>query len=252
MGHERLGMLPKTTKWRVIVSKVAACESESITASNIAEQTLTALGARYSDLANDPSVRTAFSFLVEIAQSAASVETTTSIANKSPLELVSELARRMRATTNGSLETRELVQRAAADAIVAWRRENSAEQPDLFLDLAPQSRWSELGSGAGFCEMSRLYFAKLTERYLNYFLDREASAVITDLGARERFKNRLSDHVSEVSRHSFESAKITQSYAAGWFNKNAIGASPSNTQTKKFLAYAFEKLREEFRREGKQ
>ena len=145
-----------------------------------------------------------------------------------------------------------LAQRAAADAIVTWRRENYAEQPDLFLDSAPRSRWNGLGSGAGFCEMSRLYFAKLTERYLNYFLEREASAVIADLGARERFKNRLSAHVSEVSRHSFESAKITQSYAAGWFNKNALGTSPSNTQTKKFLAYAFEKLREEFRREGKQ
>lgn len=252
MGHERLGMLPKTKKWRVIVSEVAAYESGSIAASSIAEQTLTALGSRYRDLANDPSVRATFSFLVEIAQSAASLETTTSIADKSPLDLVSELARRMRATTSGSLETRELAQRAAADAIVTWRRENYAEQPDLFLDSAPRSRWNGLGSGAGFCEMSRLYFAKLTERYLNYFLEREASAVIADLGARERFKNRLSAHVSEVSRHSFESAKITQSYAAGWFNKNALGTSPSNTQTKKFLAYAFEKLREEFRREGKQ
>lgn len=252
MGHERLGMLPKTRRWRVIVSEVAAYESESIAASNIAEQTLTALESRYCGLANDPSVRTAFSFLVEIAQSAASVETTTSIANKSPLELVSELARRTRATTNGSLETRELVQRAAADAIVTWHRDNSADQSDLFSDSAPRSRWNGLGSGAGFCEISRLYFAKLTERYLNYFLEREASSVIADLGARERFKNRLSDHVSEVSRHSFESAKITQSYAAGWFNKHALVASPTDAQTKKFLAYAFEKLREEFRREGKQ
>ena len=108
MGHERLGMLPKTKKWRVIVSEVAAYESGSIAASSIAEQTLTALGSRYRDLANDPSVRATFSFLVEIAQSAASLETTTSIADKSPLDLVSELARRMRATTSGSLETREL------------------------------------------------------------------------------------------------------------------------------------------------
>jgi len=252
MGHERLGMLPKTKKWRVIVSEIGAYEAGSITASNIAEQTLTALGSRYCELANDPNVRTAFSFLVEIAQSAASADATTSVANKSPLELVSELARRMRATTKGSLETRELVQRATADALVAWHRENSAEQSDLFSASAPRSRWNELGSGAGFCDMSRLYFAKLTERYLNYFLEREASAVITDFGTRERFKSRLGEHVSEVSRHSFESAKITQSYAAGWFNKNALGASPSDMQTKKFLAYAFAKLREEFRREGKQ
>ncbi len=249
MGHERLGMLPKSKKWRAIVSEVATLESGSSTASDIAEQTLAALGSRYRDLANDTSVRAAFSFLVELARSAGSPGLSASVTDKSPLELVSELARRMRAT-NGSLETRELVQRAAADAIATWHRENSAGQADLFSDSAPRSRWNELGSGAGFCEISRLYFAKLTERYLNYFLEREASAVIPDLSARESFQKRLHDHVSEVSRHSFESAKITQSYAAGWFNKNALKAMPSDAQTKRFLAYAFEKLREEFRREG--
>lgn len=249
MGHERLGLLPKSKKWRAIVSELATFESGSIAEFDIAEQTLAALGPLYRDLANDASVRVAFSFLVELARSTRFPEVSVSVADKSPLGLASELARRM-AATSGSLETRELVKRAAADAIATWHRENSAEQSDLFSESAPQSRWTELGSGAGFCEISRLYFAKLTERYLNYFLEREASAVIPDLGARERFQKRLYDHVSDVSRHSFESAKITQSYAAGWFNKNALKTLPSDAQTKRFLAYAFEKLREEFRREG--
>lgn len=146
------------------------------------------------------------------------------------------------------METRELALRAATDAIGTWHRENTA-QTELFGDSA-STAWQGLGNGAGFCELSRLYFAKLTERYLNYFLEREASAVLPNLSARERFKHRLGEHVAEVSRHSFESAKITQSYAAGWFNKHARDVEPREAEISAFLSYAFFKLREDFRREG--
>jgi hypothetical protein len=249
MGHERLGILPKTQKWRVIVSEVASVETGGVNVSAIADQTLAAIGSKYSDLGSDESVRAAFSFLVDIARSASSPETAPAISDKTPLALVLELSKRIH-MTGDSLEARELVIRAAADALSTWHRDNSTGQSSLFGDTAQQSGWNGLGNGAGFCEISRLYFSKLTERYLNYFLEREASAVISDLGARERFKSRLSEHVSDVSRHSFESAKITQSFAAGWFNKHAIAKTPSEAQVKKFLAYAFQKMREEFRREG--
>jgi hypothetical protein len=248
MGHERLGILPKTQKWRVIVSDVASAGADDVAVSAIADKTLAAIGTKYNDLGGDESVRAAFSFLVDIARSASSPETAPAISDKTPLALVLELSKRIH-STGGSLETRELVIRAAADALSTWHRDNSAGQPSLFEDTASQGNWNELGNGAGFCEISRLYFSKLTERYLNYFLEREASSVISDLGARERFKSRLSEHVSEVSHHSFESAKITQSFAAGWFNKHALTKTPSEAQIKKFLAYAFQKMREEFRRE---
>ncbi len=181
MGHERLGILPKTQKWRVIVSEVASVETGDVHVSAIADQTLAAIGSKYSDLGSDESVRTAFSFLIEIARSASTPDT--SIADKTPLSLVLELSKRIH-TTGDSLEARELVIRAAADALSTWHRDNSTGQSSLFEDAATQSNWNGLGSGAGFCEISRLYFSKLTERYLNYFLEREASAVIPDLGAR--------------------------------------------------------------------
>jgi hypothetical protein len=247
MGHERLGVLPKTKKWRAIVSEIAAQEPGDNTVATISENTLAALGSRYRDLSNDPAVQSAFNYLVELARSAASPDA--QIANRSPLALVSELAQRLR-NIEGSLETRELAQRAAADAIATWHRENVANETDLFQESAPPNRWDGLGSGAGFCELSRFFFASLTERYLNYFLEREASAVISDFDSREKFRQRLGAHVSELSMHAFESSKITQSYAAGWFNKHALTARPSNKRVEGFLSYAFEKLREEFRREG--
>lgn len=251
MGHERLGMLPKTKRWRAIVSEIASTNFSPTATTDVTAHTLDALGSRYRELAQDQSVQEAFSYLVELAKMANASQNNNPLANQTPLSLVISLTERL-SSCSGSLETRELVQRATADALAAWHRQNATTQSDLFSGDARENAWYGLGSGAGFCELSRLYFSRLTERYLNYFLDREASTVLPTLAAREHFQQRMREHVADVSRLSFESAKITQSYAAGWFNKYAQTALPTAAQKRKFLAYAFDKLREEFRRESKQ
>lgn len=60
----------------------------------------------------------------------------------------------------------------------------------------------------------------------------------------------MSRHVDDVSRHAFETAKIMQSFAAGWFNKHAKEGLPTNASMRGFLRLALGKLREELRREG--
>ncbi len=91
--------------------------------------------------------------------------------------------------------------------------------------------------------MGRMFFAKITERYLNYFLDRGASVAIDNLSTRENFSKQL-------AKHTFETAKITQSFAAGWFNKNAKDKMPEESNIKSFLTLAFSKMSEELRREA--
>lgn len=251
MGHERIGVLPKTKRWRAIVAEIAAVDAAPNDVPEIARHTLSALGSRYVDLASDAAVETAFGFLVDLARSAAEKQAATDIATKSPLRMVADLGQRLDAT-EGSMETAEIVRHAAADAIATWGRENATTQSELFVDSAPGNPWTGLGTGAGFCELSRLFFSRLTERYLSYFLDREASAALPNLQARELFRHQLQAHVGDVSKHSFETAKITQSFAAGWFNKNAATTQPTGAQIRRFLSYAFAKLREDLRREDRQ
>ncbi len=251
MGHERLGLLPKTKRWRAIVEAIASADAPPGDVPEIAKHTLEALGSRYVDLASDKSVETAFAFLVDIARAAAGKPASVDVAGKSPLGLAADLAGRF-GLTEASLETSEIVRRAAADAVARWSRENATTQSELFADSVSSSPWKTLGTGAGFCELSRLFFARLTERYLSYFLDREASAALPDLGARENFRQQLQRHIGDVSKHSFETARITQSYSAGWFNKHALKEQPSAEQLGRFLSYAFEKLREDLRREDQQ
>jgi hypothetical protein len=112
--------------------------------------------------------------------------------------------------------------------------------------------WKRASNGAGFCELSRLFFAKFTERYLNYFLEREASAALPTIEDRERFREQLRQHVDQISQHAFETAKITQSFAAGWYNRHARQGRPAHREVEQFLSRAFGKIREELLREGSQ
>ncbi len=109
--------------------------------------------------------------------------------------------------------------------------------------------WRKAGTAGGFCEIARLFFAKFTERYLNYFLEREASAVSKTIEQRDLLQSQLRSQIDSVSRHAFETAKIAQSSAAGWYNRHASQAMPTDNEIAGFLAIAFGKLREDLRRE---
>src|SRR5438046_642344 len=103
MGHERIGVLPKTKRWRAIVEEIATVDALPSDVPEIARHTLNALGSRYVDLASDAAVEAAFGFLVDMARAAAEQEVA-DIATKSPLSFVADLGQRL-AATNGSLET---------------------------------------------------------------------------------------------------------------------------------------------------
>ena len=97
---------------------------------------------------------------------------------------------------------------------------------------------------------SRLFFSKFTERYLNYFLEREASASMASVSERDRLASQLSEHIDGVSKFAFETSRITQSFAAGWFNNYARDRYPSKDESRSFLNVAIGKMREELRREA--
>jgi hypothetical protein len=144
-----------------------------------------------------------------------------------------------------------LAKRAGGDVIAAWHQENH-RQGSLFSLAGPTTSevWARASQGSGFSEIARLFLARFTERYLRYFLEREASAQILNLEKRESFEHRLRAQVDNVSRHAFETSKITQSFAAGWFNKHTKNAIPNDASLAGFLRIAFAKLREELRREA--
>ena len=64
MGHERIGLLPKSRKWRDIVSSIAMASESEAELSSLVTRTLEAVRNRYLNIHRDKGVQAAFGFLV--------------------------------------------------------------------------------------------------------------------------------------------------------------------------------------------
>jgi len=255
MGHERVGFLPKTKPWKGVVKQITGFTGTEADTSAIASATLSNVRSRFEAIQHDSGIKAAFKFLVALSVSA-SAEFSEDVAPYG-LQLSSKLspfafAKLVQQWVNNhcdSLEYAQLAKGAASDAIANWYNEKS-NQKWLFQSENEQTEvWSQAATGAGFCELSRLFFAKFTERYLNYFLERQASVSCNSIEQRDSLKEQLRKHIEVVSKHAFETAKITQSFAAGWYNNRTKEGLPSDQEVEGFLAIAFGKIREELRRE---
>ena len=257
MGHERVGFLPKTKKWKDLVRQVGAVSASDSPVEPLAKKTLKNVRERFEDLFRDDAVKAAFAFLVAFARACRSPDAQAElrdsgiIVSERPTPLsVAKALRDSVPRKEAASEYGQLALAAATDAIANWHREHTQAQIPLFHTSGMSfDSWRDLGKGAGFCELSRLYFGKLTERYLNYFLDRAASSTLPNIQQRETFRKRIQAYVDDISRHAFETAKITQSFSAGWFNAHTRERLPDSQELEGFLSVAFGKLRDELRRE---
>jgi hypothetical protein len=253
MGHERVGVLPKSKRWRDIVGQIAESGYGRADVTDIARDTIKGVANRLAFVQRDPGVVSSFAFLVALAVASRSDDPRGVLAgvgillpgNTTPLALAKAVHRWV-PTQDGSVEYRELAKAAVVDAIGDWADANRPSSTPLFsLGDEAFDLWRPAGTPSGFCELSRLFFAHFTERYLSYFLEREASAALPSVEHRDDFKRQLRSHVDLVSQHAFETAKITQSFSAGWFAKSTANGMPSEESIGAFLAVAFRKMRAE-------
>jgi len=257
MGHERLGLLPKSERWREIVGLISGLPASDTGVEQLADETIRKVQSRLRDLGADSGVNAAFSFLLALAGACRLRNPRARLEqlgihlgqDVNALTLASALRRYVDARME-SLEYGAIARAAATDAITEWsRRAEGAGHRSLPTMEEPFDIWRPAAEGAGFCELSRTFFARLTTRYLRYFLEREASAALRNVTQREEFESELTRHIDRVSRHAFETARITQSFAAGWFNKHVKAGPPGSDETRQFLSFALRKMREELARE---
>ena len=253
MGHERIGLLPRSQRWQDLASRLVGVEDERST-SDLVDRTLDLVRSRFLQLATDPGVLSSFEYLALLSFRFSQVPTDIGSPSRpeitlsddpTPLEVVRDLRSYM-SETGGSAEYSALSLAAAADALGSWYANTELTQLALFeADAGTAQKWRNAGTAAGFCEISRLFFARLTERYLRYFLERAGTEVVWQAESKDTFQQRLSTHIDRVSMLAFETSKITQSFAAGWFNRRLSERTLDKRHTKNFLRVAFGKLREE-------
>jgi hypothetical protein len=257
LGHERVGRLPKTERWRGIVHSIGSYTDGGETIVDIASQTTKNVRYRFQNIESDSGVFAAFKYVLALTHAAKSEDAFDKLAKHgidlpkdfNLYDLAYSIQDYIRRNTD-SKEYSAFATQSMIDTVSEWARQQEKNQIALFdsgdkgLEL-----WNEAANGAGFCELSRLFFSKFTERYLKYFLEREAAASITNLYDRKLFNQNLEDHVERISKHAFETTKIAQSFAAGWYNKEVKASLPSDKKIKGFLSFAFKKINSELIRE---
>lgn len=258
MGHRRVGVLPKTQRWRDLVDQLETFSGDEAQLDRIVTTTLAGVRDRFLRVESAPSVFDSFKYLVAFAVASGTTEPVKFLTDSgfeaptsdTPLGLARALAHYIEGSSD-SPEYASIARASACDALSRWYRDHASDTPSLFGEDADRFQgWRDLSSGAGFCELSRLYFSGLTDRYLRYFLDREASRSISTIFERDSFDKQLAARIDDVAQHAFETAKITQSFAAGWFNKNTRAGLPADDRIKGFLSLAFGKMRAELGREA--
>lgn len=258
MGHERVGYLPKTKKWSSIVEEISLFSEANNNVAEISRQTTKNVRSRFTNIEADTGVQSAFEFLVLLSV-LPKHDDWQGFLKKQRINIsddfsLIELAQCAKGYIDKYQESKEygtFARQALIDTISEWVSSHKTIQKTLFFDSNknPLEVWQQSSNGAGFCELSRSFFSKFTERYLKYFLERETVLRINNIFDLSAFNANLEKHVSEISQHAFETSKITQSFSAGWYNKNVQDTLPSRKKIQGFLSVAFGKLNSELLRE---
>lgn len=257
MGHDRIGFVPRTVKWQRVLSDINGYSVGVVDAGSVGRRVLENVRNRFDNIADDKGVNAAFTFLVAMAYSAKRGTAEVDWMKRGielPVEATEfQVAKHISRSVERNLESREygeIAKASAIDTVATWYKKYREEGEDIFgARKGPKEIWQQASDGSGFCEMSRIFLSKFTERYLNYFIEREAGAHLSDWDQIGRLREDLAANIDTLSKYAFETTKITQSFAAGWYNKNTREGLPSSRQIRGFLLTAFEKLREEFARE---
>lgn len=251
MGHERIGHLPGTKKWRNIVAELTEFSIKNNNVASIANKTTRNVAGQLERMNQDKGVLASFSYLLNLLHASKQRDPhaflqQNGITLSSSFSLL-ELARSIKQFNQARCDNTEyatIASQALIDTVSTWTKQDQ-QQTSLFFggNVDPFEPWRRAADAGGFSEISRIYFSNFLGRYLKYFLEREASASFKSLFDRNDFIERLDLHLNEISKSTFETTKVTQQFAAGWYNKNAVQRFPDIADIQGFVGYALKKLK---------
>jgi hypothetical protein len=254
MGHVRLGVLPKSRKWRQVIEELRLGSEIEVVAAFAADAAETALRAA----SDDPAFLHAFWLLTQVPLAARGSDFSQDLQRlgvqvpdrPSLMDLMAGISSAIdhyARQQGGRTDFGEMAQMAAVESLAALV---GPSLPSLF-EPNPGEVQRSVGRFAGgdrFSTLAREFFARLTQRSLDYYLSRELS---NHIGADERFRDdrARSQFDDALDRHCREASRIIEAFAGGWYGKNVYqgdGLTPEAIRT--FAPVAFKKIRAELRK----
>ncbi len=260
MGHQRLGDIPKSRKWKAVVAAVSGGGGGTTGSgdfndyvSDVARQALDAAGPGLQRAIGDSGLSYTFFLLTQIVLAARKEDwrdrlrqTGIRLTDKSDFfDLTSEIQRAVDefvVRQGRRTDVGEIAQQAAGEALVSLAGQSartlfgtgSAEVQDAVRQLSTTS---------GFGRLGQRFFGCFLTRFLNFYISRLTAA---STGSRSLKGVGAVAHFNEtLERHCEQSAAIVRDFCGQWYSKTEFQTGINLENSTRCVAHALTKLQDE-------
>lgn len=253
MGHNRLGILPKTHRWKHVINLL---KSEA-DLPEIARASLQAMLTNFKRIPDDPGFNLVLSNIFGFAAGARSGDFQKSLEESGirisheagPLDIVCGLQNKIDndlSQQRSRSDPGEIAQNAFIETMLST---SSVAQPAMF-DMGRDAAINQISKtlkGKEFADFMHTFFAKFTSRYMKYYLSRELSNHVgpgkyfDSIDRHKEFNKALGTYVSRVVR-------IADEFTPGWLGKAIYEQNLNRESISRYSYVAFNKIISEFKR----
>jgi hypothetical protein len=252
MGHLRLGILPKSKRWNQVVELLGANGDIA----KLADATAFAAEAELEAAKGDPALAYAVWLLTQLPLAARSSHFVAQLgelgfdagSEQSVLALTAGFSTALDRQVAGSPKLTDFGDLARQAAVESLTSLVGAGIPSLFGTSADdvQLELAKLGSKDRFARLARDFFARLTQKTLEYYISRELPNHVGPGKALESIASQIAFR-SALESHCREASIIVEEFAGGWYSKANYKGAITPIQAQGFTEYALKKLRDELR-----
>lgn len=258
MGHNELGRLPKTRRWREVMELLDVVHPDpALVASAVAK----AADARLVQLANDRGLGYSFWLLVRISLAARRNDFVADLAklniatspDASTLDFIAQVADTVREELSKTPSSGDFAEIGSSSLRTALTETVGVQGRTLFGSSVQdvQSAFRLYSTEIQFGNVAHRFFADFFARVIRSYVDRDLANHVgygrgfSSLGDSKAF-------LSALDLHARQSARIVQGFAGAWYSKHSweTQGEISREETQRFAAYALRKLRSELRQQA--
>ncbi|MCI0640295.1 MAG: hypothetical protein L0Y72_12615 [Gemmataceae bacterium] len=264
MGHQRLGEISNTQKWKKVVEKITSALRTSspqgvgeIDVESIATQILQAAEGGLHEAVNDPGLQSTVFLLTQIVLAARAQDWQSGLdtvgirlhSDATVFDLTAEVQRVIdqdvrrhgRPTTIG-----EIARQAAGEALAELTRDQAISLFGSGRDEL-QHAVKNFSTKAGFCDLGQRFFGNFTARYLDSYASKIVPRVAGS-GALLAIQH-FSEFRQSLFQHCYQSAKIVHDFSGEWYSKTEWEKGIDRQNTRGFVAVAIQKLGQELKKQ---
>ena len=253
MGHNYLGDLPRTYRWKEVIRLI----SGDGPIDKIADASLAAVQTGLQRIPSDEGFTRTLTVIFKFLESARSTDIESALAQNGfpPLKdfTVFDLSSCLKEKIDFELSARkiksdvsEIAQNSFTETLFKYL---SAESKSLFDTSSNVIRKTirNLSSGRQFRSLMHEFYSTFTRRYLTFYLSRELSGHV---GPGLRFRN-IDEHIEfnkALNQYINQAIRIADDFTPGWFGKAQYEKELTHDSISRYAHVAFKKILKEFSR----